>query len=279
MAKGRGTTWSVRLLCAFAACLGAGVSQNLQMGDAPMSGDYAAKVVSLTGQVSILKDSQPWALNIGDRIQMQQVIITGPDGHALFQVSDGSTFEVFPDSNVVFRNNPPNWRDMLDILAGKIKVHIQRWGGQPNFNRIHTPTAVISVRGTTFDVAVAEDSAATDVAVEEGIVDVRNIMHPGITKTLNTGESIRVYRDQPLALSHIDKGELTQRLVRAMSEAAYLILSRQSRGVGGIGMPSPGGGGGSGNPKPPGGGGPPSGPGTPAPPAPPAPPPPPAAGH
>ena len=215
-----------------------------------MSGDYAAKVVSLTGQVSILKDSQPWALNIGDKIQMQQVIVTGPDGHAVFQVSDGSSFEVFPDSNVVFRNNPPNWRDLLDILAGKIKVHIQRWGGQPNFNRIHTPTAVISVRGTTFDVAVSEDAATTDVAVEEGVVDVRNILHPDVTKTLNTGESIRVYRDEPLALSHIDKGELAQRLIRAMSEMAYLIAAHESHGVGGIGgigPPSPGGGTGSGN--------------------------------
>lgn len=241
---------SIWLLCAFAACLGIGLAQNFPSSDPPMSGDYAAKVVSLTGQVSILKDSQPWALNIGDKIQMQQVIVTGPDGHAVFQVSDGSTFEVFPDSNVVFRNNPPNWRDLLDILAGKIKVHIQRWGGQPNFNRIHTPTAVISVRGTTFDVAVSEDAGTTDVAVEEGIVDVRNVLHPDVTKTLSTGESIRVYRDEPLALSHIDKGELAQRLIRAMADVAYLIAAHESHGVGGIGgigQPSPGGGTGSGN--------------------------------
>jgi ferric-dicitrate binding protein FerR (iron transport regulator) len=276
MAKRKGGVAAMRVLCALLACLGTGFAQTAPPGDSPLGGDYAATAISLTGQVSILKDSQPWALNVGDRIRMQQVIITGSDGHALFQVSDGSTFEVFPDSNVVFRNNPPNWRDLLDIFAGKIKVHIQRWGGQPNFNGIRTPTAVISVRGTTFDVAVSEDSAATDVAVEEGVVDVRNLLHPGVTKTLNTGESIRVYRDEPLAQSRIDKGDVTRRLIRAMSEAAYIVLSHQSRGIDGVGMPSPGGGTSSGNTKPGGGTTPPPGQPPVTAPAPPAPPPAPA---
>ena len=119
----------------------------------------AAKVLSLTGQVSVLRDSIPWALQAGDEVRPQQVILTGPDGHARFQVSDGSTFEVFPSSRVVFRNNPGNWRDLLDMLIGRVKVHIQKWGGQPNPNNVRTPTAVISVRGTIFEVAVEDEDA------------------------------------------------------------------------------------------------------------------------
>src|ERR1700758_2028929 len=97
----------------------------------PSSPAAAAKVVELSGQVSVLRDSQPWALNVGDSIQVKQVIITGPDGFAKFQVSDGSTFEVYPNSNVTFRNNPGSLRDLLDLWVGRIKVHIQRIGGQP----------------------------------------------------------------------------------------------------------------------------------------------------
>src|SRR5882724_2315042 len=88
----------------------------------PSYPEAAAKVMSLTGQVSILRDSQPWALNVGDSVQSRQVIITGPDGFAQFEVSDGSTFQVYPNSNVVFRKNPPNWRDLLDVLAGRVKI-------------------------------------------------------------------------------------------------------------------------------------------------------------
>jgi len=178
--------------------------------------------MSLAGQVSVLHDSDPWALNVGDQVQARQVIISGPDGYALFQVSDGSTFEVYPNSNVVFRGNPPNWRDLLDLLVGRVKVHIQKWGNQPNPNRIHTPSAVISVRGTTFDVSVSGEDESTLIAVEEGQVDVRHALK-GDTKTVNAGESLQVYKNQPLAYRTIDKGAVAQRVLRALTDALYTM--------------------------------------------------------
>src|SRR5580658_786923 len=174
----------------------------------PAPPDAAAKVISMTGEVSVLKDSQPWALNVGDQVQMQQVILTGPDGYAKFQTSDGSTFEVYPSSNVIFRKNPGSLHDLLDLFVGRVKIHIQRWGGQPNPNRVMTPTAVISVRGTTFDVVVDDDDESTLVAVEEGSVDVLHRLKPTKERTVNAGETIKVYRNEPLSQSVIDKGEL-----------------------------------------------------------------------
>src|SRR5215472_2675000 len=102
----------------------------------------AAQVITLNGQVSVLRDSSPWALNIGDSVRPQQIIITGSDGYAVLKVSDGSTFEVFPNSRVVFRNTPGNWKDLLELFLGRVKVHIQKFGGQPNYNKVRTPTAV-----------------------------------------------------------------------------------------------------------------------------------------
>jgi len=204
----------------------------------PAPQELAAKVISLTGQVSVLHDSEPWALNVGDSVQVRQVIITGPDGFAQFQVSDGSTFEVYPNSQVVFRKNAPNWRDLLDMLVGRVKIHIEKWGGQPNPNRIMTPTAVISVRGTTFDVSVNEDDESTVVSVEEGIVDVRHALKPGVTKTVTAGESLRIYKNEPLAQSFIDKGEVTRRIMHGLADAVYTIMS----GPHGIHLPGSGGG-------------------------------------
>src|SRR5271155_377001 len=186
--------------------------------------EAAAKVISLTGQVSVLRDAEPWALNIGDSVQARQIIVTGPDGFAQFQVSDGSTFDVYPNSTVAFRKNPPNWKDLLDMLAGKVRIHIQKLGGQPNPNRILTPTAVISERGTTFDVSV-NDEEATLVEVEERVVNIRHALNPGVSKTLNAGESLHVYRDQPLAQSFVDKGALAQRILRSLADAAFMITN------------------------------------------------------
>ena len=191
--------------------------------------ELAAKVMKLTGQVSVLHDSEPWALNVGDSVQVRQVIVTGPDGFAQFQVSDGSTFEVYPNSSVVFRKNPTNWRDLLDVFVGRVKIHIQKWGDQPNPNRIHTPTAVISVRGTTFEVSVDPNDDTTLVSVEEGQVDVRHALKGGESKILNAGESIHVYKTQPLASRMIDKGMIAKRAMQALSDALYTMSTNGQR--------------------------------------------------
>ncbi len=198
----------------------------------PVSRDAAAKVVTMTGQVSVLRDSEPWALNVGDLVQAQQVILTGPDGYAKFQTSDGSTFEVYPSSNVIFRKNPGSLHDLLDLFVGRVKIHIQRFGGQPNPNRIMTPTAAISVRGTIFDVSINDDDETTIVSVEEGSVEVRHALKPGPAKIVNAGESLHVYRDEPLAQGAIDKNELARRIVRALGDAAYrMAISPAGHGV------------------------------------------------
>jgi hypothetical protein len=213
----------------------------------------AAKVISLTGQVSVLRDSAPWALNIGDPVHQRQVIVSGPDGFAIFQVPDGSTFEVFPNSRVVFRNNPASLTDLLDLWMGRVKVHIQKLGGQPNPNRIHTATAVISVRGTIFDVAV-EDGDTTWVAVEEGSVGVRHRLIPHDNdRVLIAGDELRVYKNVPLARARVDKGKLAQRGMNALAEAFYTIVLRGGPAAGGGGTGGtgvPGGAGGGGTPVP-----------------------------
>jgi hypothetical protein len=201
------------------------------------SGNYAAKVMTLTGQVSVLKDSQPWALSVGDSVQVRELILTGPDGHALFQVSDGSTFEVYPNARVVFRKNPPNWKDLLDVLVGRVRIHIEHFGANPNPNRVLTPTAVISVRGTTFDVSVSDDDETTLIEVEEGLVEVRHALLPGdAPKVVSSGESIRVYRNEPIADRLIDKGTVARQVLRAVMDAVSTVaIHTRTGGVGGSG--------------------------------------------
>jgi len=189
-----------------------------------MGSESAAKVVTLTGQVSVLKDTEPWALHVGDAIQVKQIVISGPDGFAVFQVSDGSTFEVYPNSRVTFRASPGNWKDLLDVWLGRVKVHIEKLGGKPNYNRVTTPTAVISVRGTTFDVEVEEEDT-TLVSVDEGQVAVQHALLPSKEpKILNGGEYVRVYKNQPLAQRSMDKTPVIQQALRAASEALYRIV-------------------------------------------------------
>lgn len=228
----------------------------------------AATAVHVEGNVSLLRDSYLWAVNSGDRILPQQIIVTGPDGYAVFRVADGSTFEVFPNSRVTFRANSGNWRDLIDVWLGRIRVQIQKFGGVPNPNRVHTPTAVISVRGTVFDVSVDPADETTHIVVEEGQVAVEHRLMPreGDPKILNAGEELLVYRNSPLsAMRRLDRG----RVFQFMADLVWQILVRTPR------LPGGGGGAPGGVPAPPpaGGGGLPGDTGSTPPPPPPPPPP------
>lgn len=225
----------------------------------------AAKVLVAEGNVSVLKDTQAWALMAGQSIPPRQEIVTGHDGYALLELSDGSRFEVFANSRATFRHNSGNLRDLIDLWVGRVKVHINKLNGEPNPNRVRTPTAVISVRGTIFDVVVDPEEDVTTVAVEEGQVAVQHAILPYTeAKVLNPGDSIRVYKNAPIARNRIDRGMIAQKVARALSDLAVFRGPRL-----GSGGSAPGAGGGS----IPGGGG---LPGDTAGPTPPPPPPPPA---
>jgi hypothetical protein len=202
----------------------------------------AAQLVAFTGQVSVLRDSTPWALNIGDYVQPMQVIVTGVDGSAMFKVTDGSTFEVFPKSKVVFRADRYDWKNLLEVMLGKVRVQIEHFGGVPNNNKVRTPTAVISVRGTIFDVEYDDDADATLVLDEEGTVEVARALRLNDTKVLNPGEYVKVYKNDSLARATIDRGGLLQRIVRAAADALTQQAINSRTGAGsGTGAPAPAG--------------------------------------
>jgi len=214
------------LFIAFAApvCLGQYFS------DAPQ---HAAKAMTVEGRVSVLRDLREWAISVGDTIQAKETVVTGVDGHALFQVADGSTFEVFANAKVVFRNSPPNWKDLLDVLAGRVRIFVEQRNNKPNLNRVITPTAVISVRGTIFEVDVDGDET-TLIEVEEGVVEVQHALLPvGQRRTLTAGESMRVHRDEPIAHGKWNTGDVFKAALRIAIDAA--VVATRGGGSPGIG--------------------------------------------
>ena len=208
------------MLTALPALLAGGLAF-VQSGIAQTSPDGAAKLLSFAGRISVLRDSTPWALNAGDTVRPQQVIVTGEDGWGLFQVSDGSKFEVYANSRVVFRANRGDWKDLLEVWLGKVRVQIEHIGNLPNNNRVRTPSAVVSVRGTVFDVEVDEETEATTVLDEEGSVEVSHLLKPGPSRILTAGEWIRINKNEPVAKAKFDSGGLLQRAARIAADLAY----------------------------------------------------------
>ena len=174
-------------------------------GSTRAADDTVAKVVDAGGNVSLIRQDSLWALFPNQTVGVGETIVTGDDGFAHLEVSDGSSFVVYPNSHVVFRKNPGSLNDLVDVFLGRIKIYIQRLGGGPSRHRIFTPTAVISVRGTTFDVSVDENET-TVVSVEEGVVSVRHRLLPSNKEIpVAQGQSLTIYRDAPLAKAGVNK--------------------------------------------------------------------------
>jgi ferric-dicitrate binding protein FerR (iron transport regulator) len=204
----------------------------------PLRAADFAKVLAQSGRVSIIKDTSGygWPMMDTTLVNPGYTIKTGVDGYAKLQVSDGSTFEVFPNSEVVFRKTN-SIGDLLNVWLGKVKVMIQHAPGIPNPNNVTTPTALISVRGTVFDVDVEDEDGTTFVALDEGIVDVHHLVHPSRDVRLLPGGSIRVFRDQPLAALGIDKGNIFRNALKAVQQAVYQGMINRPGGVAGGNVP------------------------------------------
>jgi hypothetical protein len=157
----------------------------------------AARVVSLTGSLTVKGFRQGIrALRVNDTVQPGDELATGENSQAMIRARDGSTIIVYPDSRVIFNERSADFRELLHLFLGSIKVHIEKISGRPNPHQLSTPTAVIAVRGTTFSVFV-DDTEATLVAVDEGEVAVGNIQLPGREMILRAGQRTWVRRGQP----------------------------------------------------------------------------------
>lgn len=205
-------------------------------------GSETARVLTLTGRVSVERAGDLWVLMPEQTVNAGQVVVTGPDGYAKLELSDHSTIEVFPNSRLIFRANRFTLHDLLDLYLGKVRLHIQRLINDEETYRITSPTAVISVRGTVFEVEVdsAED---TSIYVETGSVMVRHRLLPGGDVLVESGQSLRVIQNVPLtAARRVTPLAVIGRIVKLASETIARVdgLGGRSKGGsgGGSGTPS-----------------------------------------
>jgi len=177
---------------------------------------YEAHAVIVNGQVSRLRDQRPWALSTGERVPIQQVITTGQDGYARFEVAGGSTFDIYGNSRVIFRQNATTAGDLLDVLAGRVRIHLQPTAGEPQ-QRIFTPVAIITAHESSTLVLAIDEDETVRIDVVEGQVRVQHTVlprnEPVVVKAI---DAIVVQRDQPIS-RRVDRGSLYRYTVKILS--------------------------------------------------------------
>jgi hypothetical protein len=142
--------------------------------------------LSLPGQLS----SNPLR---GEQLPPGTILDTG-SGRLLLRLSDGS--EVIIRAHTRLQVQQPSLADpsYFQLLLGRIRALVnKRTGGTVPFE-LGTPSAVIAVRGTQFDVEVNSRNV-TEVDVVDGVVEVHGRNARGGSVLLEPGFSTRVGMD------------------------------------------------------------------------------------
>jgi hypothetical protein len=188
--------------------------------DSQVMRPFEAQATAVTGQVTRIRNNEPWALSTGERVPVQQIITTGSDGYAHFNMAGGSNFDIFSNSRVIFRQNIANTGDLVDVLAGRVRVHLQPAPGQHQ-QRVFCPTAIISANEpTTLALAVDEDDTVR-IDVVEGQVRVQHAFRPGSEPVLIRAiDAIVVQKNEPIS-RRIDRGTLYRYKVKILSALTF----------------------------------------------------------
>jgi FecR protein len=172
------------LLCGMAAAQ----EQPAGPARAPFAG---ATVTEFKGKVSIQLPGQAFHSPSLNEVLPAETQITTDEGRLLLRLSDGSNLLVRPNTRLVLKQpETSGWR-YVQVLFGRVRAEIQKHlGGSPGF-QIGTPSAVISVRGTRFDVEVNRQGT-TEVDVHEGVVQLDSVKGLGESVLIRAGFSSRV---------------------------------------------------------------------------------------
>ena len=142
--------------------------------------------------------SATWHLaSAGEQVQTGERVRTGPLSAATLVFFDGSTTRLQAETEVAVvqaSSRPGGGRTIiLRQTVGQTCSRVQRLPDPASRFEIETPTAVTSVRGTEFTVAV-EAGGATHVAVAAGVVEVTA---QGTTVAVQAGQETAVQPEHP----------------------------------------------------------------------------------
>jgi uncharacterized membrane protein YgcG len=159
---------------------------------AATSAPYAGATISdFKGKVSIQLPAQAFAAPVRGEILPPDTTVSTDEGRLLLKLSDGSDVLVRAHTKLLLKQPEASGWKYFQLLVGRVRTQIQkRIGGSPAF-QIGTPSAVISVRGTKFDVEV-DRRGFTEVDVDEGVVELEAVTGRGESVMITAGFSSRV---------------------------------------------------------------------------------------
>ncbi|MBD3391160.1 MAG: hypothetical protein GF418_03800 [Chitinivibrionales bacterium] len=170
---------TIKLCLLFAVLLACGTSE------AAVQGAHVL-IDSLVGKAQVQRAGhQNWVpCKKGAKLYNNDVLRVMKDSHARLLWTDGSVMYIHPNSQVLMNLYEDTVHNFVTrhatVFFGAvffvIKEVLPRAISKRYDTKVYTPTAVLSIRGTSFEVRVEKSGGATDVSVLNGTVLVGNII-------------------------------------------------------------------------------------------------------
>ena len=193
----------------------------------PVIAPFAGATISdWKGKIHLNLPGQPQSAPvIGETLPPGTVLETG-GGKLLLQLTDGSQVLIRAHTRLTVQQPSPSDPGYFQLLLGRIRAMITKHtGGAPPFE-LGTPSAVIAVRGTQFEVEVNRQQE-TEVDVSQGVVEVTG-RHSHTSVLVHAGSSTRVGMDtgpegpRPTAEMHPQGNKKADQGSAAASKATHI---------------------------------------------------------
>jgi hypothetical protein len=184
----------IALLLGWVAVSAAQIKPRAQsVSNVPLGGGFVSE---WTGQISLQLPGKPSSKpKRGERLPVGTLIETHA-GIMVLTLKDDSQILIRPHTRLVLKQPARGDWEYLKVIVGWIRAYITiRTGGAPPFE-LGTPSAVVAVRGTRFNVIVNK-AGTTEVDVFKGLVEVAGIGIPGKSVLVRPGFSTRVAVGKP----------------------------------------------------------------------------------
>jgi hypothetical protein len=167
----------------------------------------AGSITALNGSATITRGTSNFGATYGAPVDLGDRLDTSPTGRLTVTLTDNSQLELTESSSLLISENllNPNGtrgRTKLTLLDGLVRSLVRVTAGTaPNYE-VHTPNAVASARGTTYDTYYTNRTSRpgfksckefSDVLDYNGVVEVSSLSNPSSpTIPLHSGEKTTV---------------------------------------------------------------------------------------
>ena len=166
-------------------------------------------------KVQISRGSESIKVNVGQKVQEGDVVVTDVDSRAKIVMNDRNIINVSPSTRfkITKYTTDANRNVSLDLSNGKIRSNvIQKYDGEKNKYEVRTATAVAGVRGTRFITGYNPVTRVTQVVTLKGQVAVLHLLAGNRTSSFNVnrGEKIELQENSSSEPVKIPDSELNE---------------------------------------------------------------------